>query len=160
MTVKKVEVTDATESLATYVLEADAGPVVVTEAGWALLGPAPPMPGLYHSLVLMTALALATPAYGFGLVRLLPPANAWADCARRTGPVLGALACLALLAVLAQEAVHYDPVAKRTPVHPLAVAVVMAALLGMMAASRLTNPIEPTLVYGGPGTCNHGRGFP
>jgi prevent-host-death family protein len=33
MTVKKVEVTDATESLAAYVLEADAGPVVVTEAG-------------------------------------------------------------------------------------------------------------------------------
>jgi len=33
MTVKKVEVTDATESLATYIQEADAGPVVVTEAG-------------------------------------------------------------------------------------------------------------------------------
>lgn len=33
MTVKKVEVTDATESLATYVRKADAGPVVVTEAG-------------------------------------------------------------------------------------------------------------------------------
>lgn len=33
MTVKRVEVTDATESLATYIRQADAGPVVVTEAG-------------------------------------------------------------------------------------------------------------------------------
>jgi len=33
MTVRKVEVTDATESLATYVRRADAGPVVVTEEG-------------------------------------------------------------------------------------------------------------------------------
>jgi prevent-host-death family protein len=33
MTVRKVEVDDATESLATYVRKADAGPVVVTDAG-------------------------------------------------------------------------------------------------------------------------------
>jgi prevent-host-death family protein len=33
MTVRKIEVTDATESLATYVRKADAGPVVVTDAG-------------------------------------------------------------------------------------------------------------------------------
>ncbi|HVT17507.1 MAG TPA: type II toxin-antitoxin system prevent-host-death family antitoxin [Thermoanaerobaculia bacterium] len=33
MTVKRVEVTDATESLATYIRQADAGPVVVTDAG-------------------------------------------------------------------------------------------------------------------------------
>jgi prevent-host-death family protein len=33
MTVRKVEVADATESLATYVRKADAGPVVVTDAG-------------------------------------------------------------------------------------------------------------------------------
>jgi antitoxin (DNA-binding transcriptional repressor) of toxin-antitoxin stability system len=33
MTVRKVEVGDATESLATYVRKADAGPVVVTDAG-------------------------------------------------------------------------------------------------------------------------------
>jgi len=33
MTVKKVEVIDATESLAAYVRKADEGPVVVTDAG-------------------------------------------------------------------------------------------------------------------------------
>jgi prevent-host-death family protein len=33
MTVKRVEVTDATESLAAYIRQADAGPVVVTDAG-------------------------------------------------------------------------------------------------------------------------------
>ena len=33
MTVKKVEVTDATESLAAYVRQMDDGPVVVTEGG-------------------------------------------------------------------------------------------------------------------------------
>lgn len=33
MTVKKVEVTDATESLAAYVRQVDAGPVVVTDEG-------------------------------------------------------------------------------------------------------------------------------
>lgn len=33
MTVKRIEVSDATEPLATYLREADAGPVVVTEAG-------------------------------------------------------------------------------------------------------------------------------
>lgn len=33
MTVKKVEVIDATESLAAYVRQADAGPVVVTDEG-------------------------------------------------------------------------------------------------------------------------------
>jgi len=33
MTVKRVEVAEATESLATYIRQADAGPVVVTEAG-------------------------------------------------------------------------------------------------------------------------------
>lgn len=33
MTLKKVEVTDATDSLATYVSRVDAGPVVVTDGG-------------------------------------------------------------------------------------------------------------------------------
>jgi len=33
MTVRKVEVTDATESLAVYVRQVDAGPVVVTDEG-------------------------------------------------------------------------------------------------------------------------------
>jgi antitoxin (DNA-binding transcriptional repressor) of toxin-antitoxin stability system len=33
MTVKRVEFAEATESLATYIRQADAGPVVVTEAG-------------------------------------------------------------------------------------------------------------------------------
>ena len=36
MTVKKVEVTDATESLAAYVRRAGTGPVVVTEEGRAV----------------------------------------------------------------------------------------------------------------------------
>jgi hypothetical protein len=111
------------------------GVVAVVEAGWAMLDPVGTNLGLYRGVVLMTALALMTLLYGLGLPRLLPPLSVWITCARRTGPVLGALASVTLLMVLAQEGLLYNPAVNRTPMDPLAIAVVLLALVGLIAAA-------------------------
>jgi hypothetical protein len=110
------------------------GLVAVAEASWALLDPAQNGLWLHRSILLMTALALMTWLYGAGLPRILGQPNEWAACGRRISPVLDVLAFVMLMAVLIQEGLLYDKDAGRTPMHPLATGVVMAALVGMIAA--------------------------
>jgi hypothetical protein len=100
-----------------------------------LLDPSQPARGLHRGILLMLALALTTLVYGVGLTRASPRVGAWAQCGRRLGPVLGILASLMLVVVLVQEGLLYDLKTSRAPLDPAAIAVVMAALLGMIAAA-------------------------
>ncbi|HKI37414.1 MAG TPA: hypothetical protein VKA46_36505 [Gemmataceae bacterium] len=110
------------------------GVVVLAECGWSFLD-AQAAPWMHRSVVLVAALALATIAYGLLLARRAGQV-AWAECGRRLGPVLGAAALGVLFVVLAQEFLMYDPApdVRRTPMAAWAVAVVAAALVGLMAA--------------------------
>jgi hypothetical protein len=113
------------------------GVLALTEAGWALLDPAGPAPWLHRSVVLLTALALAGLLYGVVLPWLsVARAPGWDEAARRTAPVLGALAAVVLGAVLVQEFVLYDPdpLVRRTPMAWPAVVVVAATLAALIAA--------------------------
>jgi hypothetical protein len=112
------------------------GVVLLTELGWAALDLTVPALTLHRNVVLMIALAVATVAYGAGLARAEARWPEWAACGRRCGPVLGVLALLVLLVVLGQEFLLFnpDPAVKRTPMLGWAVAVVIAALCGLIAA--------------------------
>jgi hypothetical protein len=110
------------------------GVLVLAEMGWALFAPAAPLVWLYRSILLMTALAVMTLAYGIGLARWQPQAGDWANQGRRLGPVLGALACVCLSVVLAQEGLLYDKAQSRTPMDLWARVVVTLALIGVMAS--------------------------
>jgi hypothetical protein len=110
------------------------GVLLVTEAGWATLGPEVPSLWLHRSVLALLAAAALTWVHGVALTRLLWGYPDWADCARRLGPVLGAMASVLLLAVLVQEALLYDTALKATPMAPWAVAVVAGGLLVLIAA--------------------------
>jgi hypothetical protein len=110
------------------------GVLPLAEAGWAALGREVPSLWLHHSVLALLAVAALTWVHGVALPRLLRGYPDWADCARRLGPVLGAIASALLLIVLAQEAVLYDTALKSTPMAPWAVAVVAVGLLVLMAA--------------------------
>jgi hypothetical protein len=110
------------------------GVALLTELGWAALDPAVPAAALHRNVLLVSALAVTTAAYGVGLSRLGSGASPWAECGRRCGPVLGVLALLVLLGVLGQEFLLYDPATKSTPMQWWAVLVVAGALVGLMAA--------------------------
>src|SRR5205085_1003989 len=91
-------------------------------------------PWLYRNILLMMALAAMTLVYGVGMGRVLPSASAWAECTRRLGPILGLLTSLLLFVVLAQEGLLFDKAKKCTEMDGLAIAAVIGALVGMMAA--------------------------
>ncbi len=112
------------------------GVVLLTEIGWAALDRTVPAVALHRNVLLMTALAVTTMAYGAGLAREAARWPDWAECGRRCGPILGVLAPVVLLAVLGQEFLLFnpDPEVKRTPMLGWAVAVVAAALVGLIAA--------------------------
>jgi hypothetical protein len=112
------------------------GILFLTEVGWATLDPGVPAVALHRNVLVMTALAVATVAYGVGLARGSVRWPAWAECGRRGGPVLGVLALVVLLGVLVQEFLLYNPhpEVKRTPMLGWAVAVVSVALAGLIVA--------------------------
>src|SRR5207248_2080657 len=106
------------------------GVVLLTELGWAALDPGVPAVALHRNVLLMTALAVTTVAYGVGLARVAgggwrvageaalsspatghppPGTQGWAECGRRCGPVLGVLALAVLVGVLGQEFLLYNP---------------------------------------------------
>jgi hypothetical protein len=112
------------------------GVVFLTELGWASLDLGVPAVALHRNVLVMIALAVTTVVYGIGLARGSARWPAWAECGRRCGPVLGVLALVVLVGVLAQEFLLYnpDPEVKRTPMLGWAVAVVAAALAGLIVA--------------------------
>jgi hypothetical protein len=117
-------------------------PVVLAEAGWAMLGNAPGSLALHRTVLALLALALTTWFEGVALVRLLRSRPEWAECARRLGPGLGGLASLVLLAVLVQEALLYQVALRATPMAPWAIALVAAGLVMLMVAG-LTFAVLP-----------------
>jgi hypothetical protein len=113
------------------------GVMIVTETGWAVLGPTAPALWLHRNVWLMVSLALMTLAYGTALGRLLPARDAWVEWGRRLGPVLGVLASLMLVVLLGQELRLYDQATRRTPMAlPAVVVVLVGYVLLMVAAIR------------------------
>jgi hypothetical protein len=114
------------------------GVVVLTEIAWALLvGPEEAAPWLHRTALLLVSLVLLTFGYGVRahsdrLQALFP--GAWADVCRRTAPVLGALSCVVLLVLLAQEAFLYDTMLGGTPMALWAIALVALALIALIVA--------------------------
>jgi len=106
------------------------GVLILAEIGWAGLGPAHEAPWLHRSAFLMTALALMTGAYAAAPGWL---SARWSASARRLGPMLGALSIVVLVAVLAQEALLYQPAIKKAPMDPWAIGVIAIALAGLIA---------------------------
>jgi hypothetical protein len=110
------------------------GVLLGLELGWAVLGPGVDARWLHRNVLLMTALAVGTVLYGVLLARLGKAIPEWAECGRRLGPILGVGAFVMLLVVLGQEFVLFNPAVRRTPMMGWAVAVVAAALVGLMTA--------------------------
>jgi hypothetical protein len=109
-------------------------PLVLAECAWAALGDNTISPWLHRSVLLLLALALMTWVEGVGLPRFLDWHPDWASAARRVGPVLGGVASVLLLVVLAQEGLLYQIALKRTPMEMWAIIVVAAGLVGLIAA--------------------------
>jgi hypothetical protein len=107
------------------------GVVAAVEASWAsLIEPGAPAAWLHRTVLLMVVLAAMTVGYGVGLARLGRQLTDWADSARRLGPVLGILASLTVLVILAQEAFLFDATLGRAPMLlPAAVAVAVALIV-------------------------------
>ncbi len=108
------------------------GVLVVAETGWVVVGPTAPALGLHRSVVVMTALAVMTMLYAAVSGYLAPR---WSAATRRLGPILGAMAMLALAAVLVQEVALYDAATRQAPLQPWAIGVVTLALGGLVAAA-------------------------
>lgn len=110
------------------------GALAAAEVGWACPDPGAAAAWLHRNVLLMVALAAMTALYGLALPRWLASDPAWVRCARRVGPILGALASLTLLVLLVQEFRLYDPIARRTPMAWPAIIVVLAALITLMVS--------------------------
>jgi hypothetical protein len=120
------------------------GTLTAVEIGWAWLDPSAHAPDwlmLHRTVLLMVSLAFMTVVYGVSLARRLPPGG-WAESCRRAGPVVGALALLALIAVLGQEAWLYTGETIGAPMARPAIIVVLFALIGLMV-SGLTFAVAP-----------------
>jgi hypothetical protein len=113
------------------------GVVFASELGWAAMGIDQPLPWLHRSVWLMVALAGMTFGYGVGLGKVLPDENRWADTGKRLAPVLGGLATVAVLVVLAQEMALFNPELKRAPVGWTATIWLVVALVGQIASALL-----------------------
>jgi hypothetical protein len=111
------------------------GALAAAEVGWACPDPGGTTLWLDRNVLLMVALAAMTAVYGVALPRWLAADPDWVRCARRVGPIMGALAALTLLVLLVQEFRLYDPIARRTPMARPAVIVVIAALVTLMVSA-------------------------
>ena len=98
------------------------GAIVLGLLAWAIPDPAGDVPWLDRHAGLFVALTATAALY-------LNVRSSKADF-RRMGGAIGALALVALLVVLVQQIPQFDPIAKRTPLDPIAVG---AVLVGMFA---------------------------
>ncbi len=98
---------------------------------WAIPDPAGAVPWLDRHAGLFVTLAATAVIY----LNLRPaPATATRpDDFRGAGGISGALALVMLAVVLTQQIPQFDPVLKKTPLDPLAVGAVLAAILGLLA---------------------------
>ncbi len=118
------------------------GVLLAAEIGWAALDLTAPALALRRTVALVAALAFGTVGCCFGLARRLPAGGRWAEAARRAGPVFGLIGAVVLVAVVAQEGVLFDPVTKRTPLGPVAIALIAASLFGLITAA-IAFAVEP-----------------
>jgi hypothetical protein len=110
------------------------GVLLLAEVGWALIDPTASAPWLHRSAAVLTAMALMTVVYGFGLPRLLPAQETWARESRQVGRVLGLLSCAVIVLVVFLEGLAFDPVTKQTPLGTLEIATVLIGLAALMTA--------------------------
>ncbi len=110
-----------------------AGLLLQCSVGWALIEPTARASWLHRSVTLMVAAAMMTLLASVGLARIMPGARRWIASARRVAPVMGTTALAALVAVLVQEAAWFRS-AGEVPISAWGIAVVAAALLGLVAA--------------------------
>ena len=92
-------------------------------------------PWLHRSVSLMVAAVMMTLLSSLGIGQIVSKGNDWIAAGRRMTPVMGGLALLMLVAVLAQEMLLFDWATRTVgiPMTPFAIAVVMLALVGLMA---------------------------
>jgi hypothetical protein len=122
--------------------------LAVAELGWAALDPGSPAIALHRHVYLVLALAAMTPIEGILLPRLLKRMGAWADSARRSGPVLLAITTIVLVGLLGHEGVHFDKVSKHTPLFLWETVGVAIALLSLIASAICFAVAPATDPYG------------
>jgi hypothetical protein len=118
------------------------GALVAGEVGWALPDPAGPATWLHRDALLFLALATMAMLYGDGFALARPRGVNWADLGRRLAPVLSLLAGTALLILLVQEALAYDPMPRRTPMAPAVIGLVVLAC-GLVLFRALRAAVAP-----------------
>jgi hypothetical protein len=119
--------------------------LLLSGLGWAMLANGGPAPWLHRSVIVMVASAATGLLAGFGLKRLLPADSDWIERGRQAVPVLAGLAIGMLAAVLGQEALLFE-LEGAAPMVPPAIAVVIAALAGLIAgciAFAVTPEFDP-----------------
>lgn len=110
------------------------GVIAAVAWGWAWLDPETTGTLLNRAVVATAALATMIALYGLGLAKLLSAASEWTRAARRLVPALIVLAGVSLGFILATEAVFFYEY-RAVPISPLAIAVVAAALAGLVVAA-------------------------
>jgi hypothetical protein len=116
------------------------GALGLTELGWALQAEGTPAPWLRRTVALVEALAAATVVSSFGLTRLR--GSVWPAVGRSAGPAFGLLGAAVVVAAVLLEGRLFDPRTGHTPLGPFDVALVAAALAGLIAAA-LTFAVRP-----------------
>jgi hypothetical protein len=110
------------------------GVLLTTEIGWAVIDPAEAAQGLHRWVALLNGLALTTVAYGFVLPRLVGRDDDWRGLSRKAAPVLGLIACVAIVPVILLEAIAFDRQTMRSALGGWEVSAVLLALVGLMIA--------------------------
>ncbi|MEE8450865.1 MAG: hypothetical protein V3R99_03090 [Thermoguttaceae bacterium] len=106
------------------------GLLLNSSLGFARLDPTLGAPWLNRSVSLMVAAVMMTLLSSLGIGRIVSKGNDWIAAGRRMTPVMGGLALMMLVAVLAQEMLYWVPI-DGTPMTPFAIAVVTLALAGL-----------------------------
>ncbi|MHC4398682.1 MAG: hypothetical protein ACYTG0_03285, partial [Planctomycetota bacterium] len=104
----------------------------LTELGWAWLADDIAAPWLHRNVILLAALVTTALVAGFGLPWVCPAGSGWTTSGKRITPALGGLALAVLGGVLVQEVMLFERPGG-TPMAAAAIAVVAAALVGLLA---------------------------
>ncbi|NLS96099.1 MAG: hypothetical protein GXX96_28505 [Planctomycetaceae bacterium] len=107
-----------------------AGALLAATVGWAWL-PAADANLLNQTVVVLVAAVVMILVSGVGLPRLLSENSLWVDCSRKTLAGFAGTGAVALVSILLQEMILFDPVAG-APMATWAVIVVAAAMACML----------------------------
>ncbi|HEV3235636.1 MAG TPA: hypothetical protein VGZ25_01525, partial [Gemmataceae bacterium] len=110
------------------------GVLLTTEIGWALIEPSAPAPALHRWVAFLIALSATTIIYAFILPISVSAENSWRTESRQIAPLLGLIACMALMPVIFLEALSFNRQTLHTPLGGLEIGAVSLALVGLMTA--------------------------